>query len=67
MKKYRFYYHYYRQYNCMSVHFRRKCHRVKNVECKVDTETHWQDTAPTLIVRGWAENVEIDGDKAIIT
>ena len=34
-KKYRFFYHYYRQYKCMSVHFRGKCYKTDNVECNV--------------------------------
>lgn len=62
MKKYRFYYHYYKQYNEMSVHFRDKCLRTKNVVCKVPCETHWNKRQPNLIMRGYAiEIIEKDG------
>ncbi len=67
MRKYRFFYHYYRQYNEMSVHFKGICHRTKNVECKVPTETKWNDKKqPNLVLRGFAENIEIHDNKIII-
>lgn len=65
-KKYRFYYHYYKQYKCMSVHFKNKCYKTKNVICNVPTETHWNKKQPNLIVRGFAEYITIEDDKIII-
>ena len=59
MKKYRFFYHYYRQYNCMSLHFKGKCYKTDNVICKVDSETKWNKTQPNLVIRGFVSNINI--------
>lgn len=66
MRKYRIFYHYYRQYNCLSVHYRGKCHRVKDTVCNIPTETKWNKTQPNLVVRGWVKSLEIKGDIAYI-
>lgn len=65
-RKYRFFYHYYKQYNEMSVHFRGVCYRAKNVECFAKTETKWNKTQPNLIVRGFCSKIESTEDKIII-
>jgi hypothetical protein len=66
MKKRRFFYHYYRQYDCMSVHWNGQCHRVESVECQVPTETKRNNRQPKLVIRGFAKEVVFEGDKAII-
>lgn len=65
-KKYRFYYHYFRQYKCMSIHFKNKCYKVNNIECNVASNTKWNKTMPNLVMQGFCEEVIIDEDKAII-
>ena len=65
--QYRFFYHYYKQYKEMSVHFRDKCYRVTDIICKVPCETKWNKRQPNLVMRGWAKDVIITEDrKAII-
>lgn len=65
--KFRFFYHYYKQYNKMSVHFKKTCHTVDDVVCKgVDTETKWNKTQPMLVIRGFANNITIKDGVAII-
>lgn len=61
MKKYRFFFHYYKRYRCMSIHYKGSCLRVSNVVCNVPIETmeQWNKTQPNLVMRGFAENVEI--------
>lgn len=59
MKKYRYFYHYYKRYKCMSVHFKGKCMKADNVECNVPSETKWNKTQPNLVVQGFATSVEI--------
>lgn len=59
-KKYRFFFHYYRQYNKMSIHFKGTCMRAKHVECSVPVETKWNKQQPYLVLQGWAESVEIN-------
>lgn len=65
-KKYRFFYHYYKQKDMMTVHFRGKCHTVKEVVCKAPCETKWKATQPKLVMQGWATDVVIDSLKAVI-
>lgn len=65
-KKYRFFYHYYKQHKKMSVHFRNKCIVVQNIDCRVPAETKWQSTQPNLIMRGWCLNVRVENDIAVI-
>lgn len=55
----RFFYHYYKQYNCMSVHYNHTCSRVDDVHCSVKTETKWNKTQPKLVIRGFASQVRI--------
>ena len=66
MKKYRFFYHYYKQKRRMSVHFRDTCHVTDNVECRVPCETKWNKTQPNLVMRGYASNIIVERDKIII-
>jgi hypothetical protein len=66
MRKYRFFYHYYKQYKIMSVHFKGKCYRTKNVICNVPTNTKWNKTQPNIVVQGFAENIQINNDNIVI-
>lgn len=50
----------------MSVHFKNTCTVVDNVECKVPCETRWNKTQPNLVMRGFASEVIIENNKAII-
>ena len=59
MKKYRFFFHYYKRYKCMSIHFRDQCMRAQDVVCNVPKESKWNKTQPNLVMRGYAEKVEI--------
>lgn len=43
----------------MSVHFKKQCIRVNDVRIEVPTETKWNKTQPNLVVRGFANEVEI--------
>ena len=51
----------------MSIHFRNSCTVVDNVECRVACETKWKTTQPKLIMQGFASNVEIINNKAVIS
>lgn len=66
MKTYRFFFHYYRQKKCMSVHFRGKCNVVKNIVCSVACETKYHNRQPYLTMQGMAHDVIIDNDTATI-
>lgn len=66
MKKYRFFYHFYKQKGKMSVHFKNSCTVVDNVECRVPCETKWNKTQPRLVMRGFASSVNIADGKAVI-
>lgn len=66
MTKYRFFYHYYRQYKCMSVHFKGVCYKTNNVICNVPTNTKWNKTQPQLVIQGFASELEIKDQMIII-
>ncbi len=67
-KKYRFFYHYFKQKNKMSVHFRGKCTIVNDIICMCPSATKWNKTQPYLVMQGFCENVIIgeDGNALII-
>ena len=50
----------------MTVHFKKKCLIVDDIDCKVSCETKWNKTQPQLVMRGFATNVEIKNNKAYI-
>lgn len=66
MKEYKFFYHYYKQYKEMSVHFKGVCYRTKNVDCKVPCQTKWNQRQPNLVMEGKAKGIEIHSDKIVI-
>lgn len=66
-KEYVFFYHYYKQYNEMSIHFRGKCIRAKDVVCNVPCFTKWNNRQPYLVMKGKCKNVEIKDGIAIIS
>jgi len=65
-KKYRFFYHYFKAKNKLSVHWMGACHVVNNVVCDVSCESHWQKSQPRLIMRGFATEVTMIDDVAHI-
>ena len=66
MKKYRFFYHYYKQKGKMSVHFKKSCTVVNNVVCEVPCETKWKLTQPRLVMQGFCNEVIIKNNIAYI-
>jgi len=65
-KKYRFFYHFFKQKMKMSVHFRGSCYVVDDVICKVECETKWKPTQPRLVMQGWCNELSIIENKAYI-
>ena len=65
-KKYRFFYHYYKQYKAMSVHFKGKCYKTDNIICNVPTETKWNKRQPNLVVQGFANDIKINDNNIVI-
>lgn len=66
MKKYRFFYHFYRKYNCMSVHYRGTCYRTPNVVCRAEAETKWNKTQPRLVIQGFSSGIEVEDNMITI-
>lgn len=71
-KKYRFFLHYnkplskQRGIHIWSVHFRGKCHFVENIDCHAKTESKTNKTQPFVVMRGFANTVNIVNKKAVI-
>lgn len=67
MRKYRFFYHYFKAKKRMSVHWKGACSVVDDVQCDVPCETKWNKTQPMLVMRGFATDVTIRNGKAYIS
>jgi hypothetical protein len=68
-KVWRFFFHYYKQKDMWSVHFRGACAVVDNITCLVPCEGHKQSHQPRRIMRGYAGEVRfktIHGTKSAI-
>ena len=65
-KKYRFFYHFYKQKGKMSVHFRKSCTVVDDIICQTPCVTKWKPTQPNLVMQGYAREVNIVNNKAYI-
>lgn len=65
--QYRFFYHYFKRDNTMTVHYKNTCMHSKNVICHVPCETKWNDKQqPHLVMRGWASEVIEKDDHILI-
>jgi hypothetical protein len=62
----RFFYHYNKHQNKMTIHWKKQCIIVKNIKCNVPCETHWSLKQPRIIIRGFANDVTIEGEIATI-
>lgn len=63
--QYRFYYHWVRQTNKWSVHFRNKCTHVDHLMCNVPCETKINKRQPYRVMQGFAELVTVDVDNSV--
>lgn len=50
----------------MSIHFKKSCTVVDNIECLVPCETKWNKKQPQLVMQGFAKNVRFKNNTAII-
>jgi hypothetical protein len=58
-KTYRFFYHYFKQKKCLSVHFKKQCMQCQDIVCTAETESKWNKTQPQLVIQGFASRIEI--------
>lgn len=58
-KKYRFFFHYFRQKDRMSVHFRDRCYVVDVVDCQVNCQSKKRTRQPRRVMQGWCEDIKI--------
>jgi hypothetical protein len=56
-RKYRFFYHYNKQQEKMTIHFKGKCEIVDNVICQTTCETKWNKSQPKVVMQGFTTNV----------
>ena len=49
-----------------SLHFRKKCYFVKNINCLVPTNTKINKTQPKGVVQGFCTDIKLEKDVAII-
>lgn len=67
MKQYRFFFHYNKSKNCMTVHYRGECLTTKHIKCGVPIETKWNPEQPRLVLRGWCSGLVINPSADTIT
>lgn len=65
-RKYRFFFHYRRSVNGMTVHFKNKCYPCKNVICNVPVETKWNQQQPRLVMQGFATELIFNENTIIV-
>lgn len=63
---YTFWFHYNKQKDMMSVHFRDKCIIVKDVICNRECFSKWNERQPHIVMKGLAKDVIVKNGKAYI-
>jgi hypothetical protein len=66
LKKYRFFYHYNKQRNKITIHFRNKCYIVDKLHCCVPCVSKWNKRQSRLVMEGKAEYVLINNNEGTI-
>lgn len=72
MKKKRFFFHYNKPESLrkgkpqISIHVNKTCIIVDNIECTVPTEGKINKRQPYFVMQGWASDVRIENNKAIV-
>lgn len=66
MKTYRFFYHYRRSVDGMTIHFKGKCIPCKNVKCSVPCETKRNKNQPRLVMQGFCSEVIVENELGVI-
>jgi len=67
MKKRRFFFHFRKSTGEMTLHWNKQCIPVGNIQCNVPVETKWNNQQPRVVLQGWATNVTINDNTAIIS
>ena len=68
MRKRRFWFHYNKiesakqGRNVLTLHWKNKCHKKHDLECKVPTEVHHKKDQPRCVVRGWCNEIKFETD-----
>lgn len=66
MRKYRFFYHYFKQKDKMSIHFKGTCYVVNSIQCLVPCYTKRNKRQPRLVMQGHATEIIINKGTATI-
>ena len=66
LKQHRFFFHYRKSTDGMTVHYKGKCYPTKNIVCKVPVETKYSLKQPRLVLRGYCKAIVEQEDKIII-
>ncbi len=64
MKKYRFFYHYNKPNNKITVHYKGSCLLTENIEVQVPCNSKWNKQQPKLVIQGFCKDIIIE-DKLI--
>lgn len=67
MKPKRFFFHFRKSTGDLTLHWKKQCIPIKDIVCNVPVETKWNKQQPLVVLQGFANNIEIINDKAVIT
>jgi len=65
-KKKRFFFHFRKSTGELTLHWNKHCIAVKDIDCRVPVETKWNKIQPKVVLRGFANKIEIIDNKAVI-
>ncbi len=60
MRSFKFFFHFNKNKKMMSLHFKKQCYFVKDIICKVPTNTKWNSRQPLIVMEGTASKVIIN-------
>lgn len=66
-KRYRFFYHYNKPLDKMTVHFRGVCYNADDIDCNPPARSKRNKTQPRLVMQGWARKVTAYSDVIVIS
>ena len=67
MKAKRFFYHYNKAHKCLTVHYKDRCTLVNHIECKVPTQSKWNNDQPNLVIQGFCFSVTFENIQGDVT
>lgn len=72
IKKFRVFFHYNKPLSkkegkhFWSVHFKKTCYTTEHIDCRIETESKINKIQPHVVMQGWAQDIDVFGNKITI-